>query len=99
MMSLTSTWWLVGSHSESSLSPHNDRLMVTYQRGLLVPFLHRARSRIPESAARTPSGFDLATMWHTYGRDGSSRESRVCRAASTGNHVFSASSSVSAHST
>lgn len=30
MMSLTSTWSLVGSHPESNLGPHNDRWMVTY---------------------------------------------------------------------
>ena len=40
MMSVTSTWSLVGTHPESNLGHHNDRWMVTYQRGPLA-LIHR----------------------------------------------------------
>lgn len=59
---------------------------------------HRDQRRPGPAFEDSPSGFELADMRDIYGRDGSSQENRDCNAASTGNHVFSASSSVSAHS-
>jgi hypothetical protein len=52
-MSLTSTWSLVGSHSESNLSPHDDRWMVTYLRGALGPKV-TIRERAPNTPAKGP---------------------------------------------